>query len=142
MAECWLVTVDKSLREIALLKIIGGNAEVIAGDKAALRGFKEGKPDTLAMPLWQFQLITCHAWFPAVGESIDRLGPVVDSAAKLNKERERRRLKQRGQNLSTEEVVSIRNLLANGMSQRNIAAKHRVSRAFVQRLNSSDPPTL
>ena len=81
MAEYWLVTVDKSLREIALLKIVGGNAEVIAGDKAALLGFKEGKPDTLAKPQWQFQLITCHAWFPAVGESIDRLGPVVAVAS-------------------------------------------------------------
>jgi hypothetical protein len=141
-SQYWLVSHDNNQRPIGLVKVIGEKATVIAGDGIALQGFKGGSPDTLTKPAWQFQLLTCSACHPVLGKWIDKLGPVVDSAAKLKKQLERRRIRQRGQTLSAEAVANIMTLLANGVSQRDVAARHKVSRAFVQRLSSSEPPTL
>tara|TARA_B110000091_G_scaffold87248_1_gene95765 strand:+ start:138 stop:320 length:183 start_codon:yes stop_codon:yes gene_type:complete len=49
---------------------------------------------------------------------------------------------RRAEELTPAEIKSIRDMKSNGVSQRRIAEHLGVNKAFVQRLDSSDPPTL
>ena len=102
----------------------------------------KGKPRLDYARYW-FPLLLCSdSWHPAIGEYIDKLGPPQGSQAKLDAWREKRSKRRRAEGLTPAEMESIRDMKSNGVSQRRIAEHLGVSKAFVQRLDSSDPPTL
>jgi hypothetical protein len=102
----------------------------------------KGKPRLDYARYW-FPLLLCSdSWHPAIGEYIDKLGPPQGSQAKLDAWREKRSKRRRAEGLTPAEMESIRDMKSNGVSQRRIAEHLGVNKAFVQRLDSSDPPTL
>ena len=129
-------------RPIALAKTGNGSATILAGEAMAECASDKGKPRLDYARYW-FPLLLCSdSWHPAIGEYIDKLGPPQGSQAKLDAWREKRSKRRRAEGLTPAEMESIRDMKSNGVSQRRIAEHLGVSKAFVQRLDSSDPPTL
>ena len=129
-------------RPIALAKTGNGSATILAGEAMAECASDKGKPRLDYARYW-FPLLLCSdSWHPAIGEYIDKLGPPQGSQAKLDAWKEKRSKRRRAEGLTPAEIESIRDMKSNGVSQRRIAEHLGVSKAFVQRLDSSDPPTL
>ena len=129
-------------RPIALAKTGNGSATILAGEAMAECASDKGKPRLDYARYW-FPLLLCSdSWHPAIGEYIDKLGPPQGSQAKLDAWREKRSKRRRAEGLTPAEMESIRDMKSNGVSQRIIAEHLGVSKAFVQCLESSDPPTL
>ena len=129
-------------RPIALAKTGNGSATILAGEAMAECASDKGKPRLDYARYW-FPLLLCSdSWHPAIGEYIDKLGPPQGSQAKLDAWREKRSKRRRAEGLTPAEMESIRDMKSNGVSQRRIAEHLGVNKAFVQRLDSSDPPTL
>jgi len=129
-------------RPIALAKTGNGSATILAGEAMAECASDKGKPRLDYARYW-FPLLLCSdSWHPAIGEYIDKLGPPQGSQAKLDAWREKRSKRRRAEGLTPLEMESIRDMKSNGVSQRIIAEHLGVSKAFVQCLESSDPPTL
>ena len=127
---------------IALAKTENGRVTILAGEVMAECTFDKGGPRLDYARYW-FPLFLCgHSWHPAIGHYIDKLGPPQNSQAKLDAWQLKRSKQRRAEELTPAEVESIRIMKSNGVSQRRIAERLGVSKAFVQRLDSSDPPTL
>ena len=127
---------------IALAKTDNGRVTILAGEAMAECASDKGKPRLDYARYW-FPLLLCSdSWHPAIGEYIDKLGPPQGSQAKLDAWKEKRSKRRRAEELTPAEMESIRDMKSNGVSQRRIAEHLGVSKAFVQRLDSSDPPTL
>tara|TARA_B110000914_G_C15135110_1_gene296761 strand:+ start:83 stop:529 length:447 start_codon:yes stop_codon:yes gene_type:complete len=141
MSNYYLVfDVDRN-RVIALAKTENGRATILAGEAMAAGSFDKGEPRLDNDRYW-FPLFLCSdSWHPAIGRYIDKLGPPQDSQSKLDAWQLKRSKRRRAEELTPAERESIRDLKSNGVSQRRIAERLGVSRAFVQRLDSSDPPT-
>ena len=127
---------------IALAKTENGRVTILAGEAMAECTFDKGEPRLDYARYWFPFFLCSHSWHPAIGEYIDKLGPPQGSQAKLDAWKDKRSKRRRAEGLTPAEIESIRDMKSNGVSQRRIAEHLGVSKAFVQRLDSSDPPTL
>ena len=127
---------------IALAKTENGRVTILAGEVMAECTFDKGGPRLDYARYW-FPLFLCgHSWHPAIWEYMNKLGPPQGSQAKLDAWKEKRSKRRRAEGFTPAEMESIRDMKSNGVSQRRIAERLGVGKAFLQRLDSSDPPTL
>ena len=127
---------------IALAKTENGRVTILAGEAMAECTFDKGEPRLDYARYWFPFLLCSYSWHPAIGEYMNKLGPPQGSQAKLDAWKDKRSKRRRAEGLTPAEIESIRDMKSNGVSQRRIAEHLGVSKAFVQRLDSSDPPTL
>ena len=127
---------------IALAKTENGRVTILAGEAMAECTFDKGEPRLDYARYWFPFLLCSYSWHPAIGEYMNKLGPPQGSQTKLDAWKDKRSKRRRAERLTPAEIESIRDMKSNGVSQRRIAEHLGVSKAFVQRLDSSDPPTL
>jgi len=134
--EYWLVSINESKAIFSLVKLSGKAAEVIAGDNRGTQGFRNGKPDTILKPNWVFELLANKptTTLTDLSEWIDALGVITTSETRLKKTHKRMNAIERSRSLTEEDIHKIKEMKANGVSRRRIAAKFSVSDSFVQRL--------
>jgi hypothetical protein len=142
LTEYWIVYDNRKERDTALVKATANRVQVIAGDASAVSVFVDGKPDlNTGIPVC-FQFLTNASCHPFIGECIEKLGPVENSQDRLDKTNAARKKQARAKALSQAELEEIGLLKNRGVSQRRIAERFGVSRAYIQRYGASDPPTL
>ena len=143
MSIYWLIVDNKG--PLSLIKTSGQKTVVIAGNARGTQGFRSGNPNTFISEPWYYEFVTDKCYHPLVGEWIDKLGPVEDSAQRLKKLREKEAKqkianakRERAKNLTDTELSDIRDMLGRGVDQNYIAEKHGVSEPFIRRLAASN----
>lgn len=116
-------------------------ALMIAGSDKALKGFIDGKPDSLISEPWYFEPICSDPSWPELGRLIDKLGPVQTAQMRLEKSEERAAKRERKRNLSNEDKEHIRQLHLNGVSIRKIAEKYQIGYSAVRDMLKNHPPS-
>jgi hypothetical protein len=142
MSDYYLVFNLDLNRAIALAKVEHRKATILAGEGMAECTFENGEPGLDYGRNWFPVLLTKHSWHPTIGHYIDKLGLPQDSQAKLDAWKDKRGKRMKAEELTADELERIRTLKKNNISQRKIAELLGVSKAFVQRLDCPDPPTL
>ena len=136
MKEYILVKDYANNKPVALVRSEYGRATVIAGDKLAEKVFVGGDPHNINRN-YRFTLLGHSSCHPDIGQYIDLLGPVADSKQRLEKAKQKAAKAEVAKALSEADLVRIRELLSNGVSQHTVAETMGVSQSFMQRRVSS-----
>ena len=136
MKEYFLVKDYVRNKPVALVRSEYGRATVIAGDKLAEKVFIGGDPHNINRN-YGFTLLGHSSCHPDIGHYIDLLGPVADSKQRLEKAKQKAAKAEVAKALSEADLVRIRELLSNGVSQHTVAEIMGVSQSFMQRRVSS-----
>ena len=116
-------------------------ALMVAGSDKALKGFKDGQPNTFISEPWYFDPICSDPSWPELGRLISKLGPIQTVQTRLNKSKERAEKRKRKANLSNQDKDRIKQLRCNGVSMRKIAEIYQIGYSAVRNISINHPPS-